>query len=146
MAIGEPIPISSALSSLKQILTFSEDTQAQIEDAIETTPVVVEAPLPFPAEIPASNVINQRSLAVTPAKTFEVPIRTIVGTPTSSEVESQLTESTSVVVETPRSITASEIPTTSEVEQQLSAVTRAEAPEALNTDWYGHPFYEMDIG
>lgn len=120
---------------------FSEDTQAPIGDVIKSIPVVAEAPLPCSvAEIPASDDVEQQSLAVTavtPVEAYDIPPCTIIETPTSSEVEAQLTESTSVVAETPCSvITAIETPASSEVDEQPPAITPAEAPEALNANWY----------
>lgn len=148
MAIGEPFLVSSALSLLKRIPTSSGDTQAQMKDAIESAPVVVEALLPSPiAKMPESDDVEQQPLAVTPVEAFGVPPCTIIGDLTSSEVELQLTESTSVVVETPCSvITAIETPASSEVDEQPPTITPAEAPDASNTDWYVFSIYEMDVG
>lgn len=127
--------------------SFSEDTGAQIEDAIESIPAVVEAPLPCPvAEIPESNDVGQQILAVILAETFEVPPYTINEALIRNEVEQQLTESTSVGVETPCSITVSETPASGEVEQQLPAIIPLETPQASNTDWYVPVLCEMHVG
>lgn len=128
--------------------SFSEDTQAQVEDATESATVVVEASLPCPvAEIPASNVVEQQPLAITPAETVEVHPSPVIEAPANSEVEEQLIESTTVVLEalSPCSIAAGETPTSSE-EQQPSAIAPAEALEALNTDRYVFFIYEMSVG